>query len=244
MIDTIIVDDEQLSIDLLLYNLNKFCPDVNVIATANNIDDGLELIIRLKPTLLILDIQLQHHTVFELLESINSSQYNIVLVTAFEQYGIQAIKHRVIDYILKPLQASDLIVAVNKVKIKLNESHAIVTHQAHAPSGVNFISVADKGEVLLLKYENVIQLEAKGNYTEITTVNDKTYLTSKLLKSYETYLPENIFLRIHHSHIVNINYVVKYIRSKNGSLYLTNHRTIPISAAKKKEITDLLGLKS
>lgn len=244
MIRTIVVDDEQLNIDLILLISGKYCPEIEVVATACSIDEGLEKIIRDQPDLLILDIEIGEKTAFDLLKVLNNNKLHVILITAYDHYGIQGIKYGVLDYLLKPIQASDFVQAITRVKDRILSLGKYEIPTNPVPDPPTFISVASKEDVALLKREEIMHLEAKGNYTEITTRDLKKFTSSKLLKEYENLMADTSFIRVHNSHIININYVTKYIRTKTGSVQLLNHVIIPIAASKKKEVQELLGLKS
>lgn len=216
-----------------------------MIETACSIDEGLEKIIRYEPDLLILDIEIGEKTAFDLLQVLSHIKLHVILITAYDQYGIQGIKYGVLDYLLKPIQAGDFVQSIARVKEKMRSVTGKQTTSQHQTElQPTFISVASKEDVVLIKREDLMHLEAKGNYTEITTKGLKKYTSSKLLKEYENLLNDPSFLRVHNSHIINIQCVTKYIRTKTGSVQLLNHITIPIAASKKKEVQELLGLKS
>lgn len=241
MIRTILVDDERLNIELMVSDLTKYCPDIQIIATADNVPDAIENIIKLKPDLLFLDIQIHNQTAFDILSAINNGEIYTILVTAYDHYGVAAVKHSVIDYILKPVQVPELMNAVNKVKTQISKQQSTTIANT---STVDFISIPHKEHVLLVKFSDIVHLESHGNYTEITSSQHTKYTSSKAIKEFETMLPSNSFLRVHQSHIINLQYLTKYIRSKNGSLELSNGKIIPISSTHKKEVSLRLGFKS
>ncbi len=239
MINAIIIDDDSLNIDLLTELLKKYSPDVNILATATNVEDGIEIIVKHKPALLFLDIELHGLTSFDILAAIPDTKAHIIFVTAHKQYAIDAFKYYTVDYLLKPIKIQQLLLSIHKYKqlfVHDNSAHTSVKRET------SFLSVSQKDHIELIRVEDIIYLEASNTYTKIYTKDNKVHLSTKTLKENETNLIKSNFVRVHHSFVINIAYIDKYIRSKTGTLLLNNGVEIPISASKKKEISDLLNL--
>jgi two-component system, LytTR family, response regulator len=232
----ILIDDEILNIKSLQHDLAGYCPEVQVIGTANTMESGLEAILKLKPDMVFLDIQLHDKTAFDLLPHIDTNNIHVILVTAYNQYGIQGIKNGVVDYLLKPINVLELVAAVRKVtekRQKLSPDHLL---------NKEFIQVPFKGHVELVKFSDIIHLEAMGAYTHIFLAGNKKIVSSKSMHNMESILPTTDFVRVHHSYIINIHAIDKIIRSKYGSLLMQNNIEIPISASKRKYVAEVLGL--
>lgn len=239
MLRTIIVDDERLNISLLESDIQKYCPELDIIGTADNVTDALELIINKKPDLIFLDIQIHDQTAFDLLNILNDDSLNVILVTAYENYGIKAVKHSVIDYLLKPIQIVELLNAVKKAKnIIQSKSKSI-----QMPIEKEFLHVHTREHVEMIKLTDIIHLSANGAYTDIHLSGNRKIIASKTLKNIEDLIHSSQFLRVHNSHIINKHYIAKVVKSKYGSVIMINGFDIPISASKRKEVAGSLGLK-
>lgn len=233
MIRTLVIDDVQPSVDLIIHEIEKFCPQLTVIGTADNVQDAIALIIKTKPDLIFLDIQLHDQTAFDILDAVHDDNLHVVLISAYDQYGLPAIKHSVIDYLLKPIQTVDLLRAVQKVEKAIRSKQK----EGFVEAGF-YLALPLKNEMKIINALDIIRLEAFSNYTKIYTNDSKQHLIAKTLKEYEKKLPTEFFLRIHHSHIVNLKYVTQFIRGKHGHLRMQDASEVPISAARKKEIIE------
>lgn len=236
-LNALLVDDDYSNNELLRVFLAKYCPSVFVIGTAESVDEALEAIQQVKPDLLFLDIELHGRTAKDILEVIDTNRIMVILLTAYEKYAIEMYKYNIIHYLLKPLEITQLISAVNKAS-KLFASIQKPDKQTEDQELDKFIALPDKEYLNIVKMDDIIRLEASSNYTNIKLNTGKTILSSRTLKEYEDALPKNIFLRVHHSHIVNLKYVTKYLRTKNGSLVFEDGSEIPISANRKKVLTE------
>ncbi|MBK7762262.1 MAG: response regulator transcription factor [Bacteroidetes bacterium] len=237
MLRTIIIDDEQPNIDLLINLTRKYCPEVEIIATADNVNDGLEIVLKNKPDLLFLDVELHSHSGFEILEAVDTEYLNVVMVTAFEKYAVKAFKHSVKGYLLKPVIITELVSVVQKIQ-KLVDKQKGTTEVHQAIDTSKILAISSKEQIELLQLEEIVRLEADGSYTQIYCVDGSIHLSSRPLKDYEDKLPSTIFLRVHNSHIVNIKFVQKIMRTRNGNLVMTDNTEIPVSPNRKKDISD------
>lgn len=237
MLRTIIIDDEQPNIELLINLTEKYCKEIEIVGTADNVNDGLELIVNLKPDLLFLDVELHSHSGFEILNAIDIDKLNVVMVTAFEKYAIQAFKHLVKGYLLKPVIITELVSVVQKIE-KLVQKQKGIAEAMQAIDTTRLLAISSKEQIELVQLEDVIRLEADGSYTLIHCVDGSIHLSSRHLKEYEEKLPTSHFIRVHNSHIVNIKFVQKILRTRNGNLVMIDNTEIPISPNRKKDISD------
>lgn len=240
MLSTIIVDDERLNISLLEANLQKYSPELEIIGTAESVNDAFELIVNKKPDIIFLDIQLHDQTAFDLLEMLDDDELNIILITAYEHYGIKAIKYGVIDYLLKPIQIAELINAIKKVKNKLH----IKAFAKHPIIEKEFLHIHSREHIEMIKLADIIYLAANGSYTDIYLVNNVKIVASRPLKNIEEQIQSANFLRVHNSYIINIYYIDKIIKNKYGRVIMKNGFEIPISATKRKIVAESLGFKT
>jgi two-component system, LytTR family, response regulator len=237
MIQSVIIDDDEVNIALLKSLLNIYCPDIEVKDTATNIEDGLKAIGNQNPEILFLDIEIHNRTGFDLLNLLEKTDMQVVLITAHEKYAIQAFKFAVVDYVLKPIKIEALIQAVNSCKLRLEK---IKTNPKQLVYKKDKLAIHEKGEVVFIQFDDIIHLEASGACTEIYWSANKKTTSSKSLKELEAHLPETTFIRVHNSHIIHLKKVVKVLRQKHGVLVMINNREIPISETRKKAISDIL----
>ena len=237
--NAVLVDDDDLNIILLENLLGKYCPSVNIIGQANCVEEALEVIIKTRPDIVFLDIELHNQTASDLLNAIDLETLQVVIISAFEKYALKMHKYPVTDYLLKPLLITDLISAVNKAQKNIEkEKNKQGDNNATSEKAEKYIAFPEKDHLSITNADEIIRLEAKGNYTKVVTKDEKSILTSKSLGDYEELLPRHKFMRVHNSHIVNLQYVSKYLRTKNGSLVLIDGTEVPISANRKKEVTE------
>lgn len=240
----IIIDDETINLQLLQGLLAKYCPDLNIVATATNVNDGIEVILQHKPNILFLDIEIHGKTGFDILELIDDNAIQVILVTAFEKYTLKAFKYAVVDYLLKPIAIEELISAVSRCKARLLELQKQKDTIPPPDNEPEFIIVHQKDSIEIIKVIDIVHLDSSAGYTEIYTAQNRKILSSKSLSETEKLLPASKFFRVHNSHIVNFNHVLKLIRSKFGTLQMTNGSEIPISQTWRDEVHKRINLKT
>lgn len=233
-IRAIIVEDEAVSRDILRNYISKYCPNVNLIGEASNINDGLELIKNNELELVFLDVEMPFGNAFDLLEKVEDRRFETVFVTAYDHYAIEALNNDASYYLLKPISIDELIKAVNivtEIKEKENElQHKILSPKVSKATGKITIPQQDGFEVI--DVNDIVFCKADDNYTEIHLANSKK-LVSKTLKYFEETLLAYDFARIHKSYLVNINSVIKYKKGKGGSVIVSNGKEILVSSSKK-----------
>jgi len=233
-IRAIIVEDEALSRDILRNYLGKYCPNVEVLGEASNINEAYDLIQKLELDLVFLDVEMPFGNAFDLLEKVEDRRFETVFVTAYDHYAIEALNSHASYYLLKPISIDELIKAVNHVaEIKERENdlqNKILSPKVTAVAGKITIPLQDGFEVL--DVNDIVFCKADDNYTEIHLANSKK-LVSKTLKYFEIALSEYPFARIHKSYLVNINAIVKYKKGKGGSVVVSNGKEILVSSSKK-----------
>lgn len=235
---TLIVEDEQTSRDILKRYLEKYCPTVEITGEASNIDEALVFIRNNSIDLLFLDVEMPYGSGFDLLEKLGKTDFEVVFVTAYNQYAIEALNKHASYYLLKPISIDELIKAVDYVtEIRSREAElqqAVLQPRFEAASGKITIPTQDGFEVL--EMQEIMYCRADDNYTEIFLMNNHKKLVSKTLKYFEDMLREKGFARIHKSYLVNVAFVASYKKGKGGTLYLTNGKELSVSASKKAEL--------
>lgn len=235
----ILVDDEKHSLETTSILIRKFCSDVEIIAELNQPIEAVEIINREEPDLLFLDISMPQMNGFELLNVLTYKDADVIFTTAYDEYALEGFKHGATHYLVKPIEASDLVESVQRVKRKRMEGKS-------QPSGTQGlkpkIPISSLNGIELIEVEQIIRCESDGNYTTIVLPQRKVTV-SKTLKEIEKQLTDfPYFFRLHNSHLVNLNHVSKYIRGEGGSVVLTNNEEIGVSRSKKLELLEVLGI--
>lgn len=241
-IRALIIDDEPKSRENLSFLLREYCPSIELFGEASSPSEGLKLIITTKPDLIFLDIEMQEGSGFELLKALNPSiSIEVIFVTAYDKYGIQAAKACAIDYILKPIDIFDLTKAVEKAerqiapKIENRRLKELVANIDRKEEEKRIaISLSDKIEFVPL--HKIIRLEANGNYTTFHLEGTNKIMASKTLKEFQDILEPLNFLRTHQSHLVNLKKIQSYIKSDGGYILMNDGAQIPISRHKKEDV--------
>ncbi|TDQ30224.1 LytR/AlgR family response regulator transcription factor [Tenacibaculum caenipelagi] len=236
-IRAIIVEDEQISRDILRNYIAKYCPNVELLGEASNIEDAQKLIEKHELDLVFLDVEMPFGNAFDLLEKVENRTFEVVFVTAYDHYAIEALNNQATYYLLKPISIDELIKAVGlvtEIKEKENElENAILTPKATTINGKITIPQQDGFEVVNI--HDIVFCKADDNYTEVY-FKDSKKLVSKTLKYFEDILNENSFARIHKSFLVNVNEITKYKKGKGGSVILSNGKEIMVSSSKKANL--------
>lgn len=235
----IIVDDERHSLETTAILIRKFCPDVEVIAELQSPIDAVEIINKEEPDLLFLDISMPKMNGFELLNVLTYKDSDVIFTTAYDEYALEGFKQGAVHYLVKPIDAEDLVESVQRVKKKRLEG------KSSGISGMGLkpkIPISSLNGVELIEVDQIIRCESDGNYTTIV-LHQRKITVSKTLKEIEKQLIDfPFFFRLHNSHLVNLNQVVKYIRGEGGSVILSNQEEIGVSRSKKMELLEVLGI--
>jgi two-component system LytT family response regulator len=237
----IIVDDEPKSRSNLHDLLQEYCPQVGLAGEAASATEALKLIKLKEPDLIFLDIEMPGGSGFDLLKSLNSQNFEVIFVTAFDKYGIQAVKFCAIDYILKPIDIFELSKAVEKAELQIQrkkENLRLVELVANIDRKEDekriALPMADKIEFIAIN--QIIRLEADNNYTRIFLEGKREYLVCKTLKDYQEVLEPHHFLRTHQSHLVNCRKISAYIKTDGGYIAMSDGSSVPISRQRRDEV--------
>jgi two-component system LytT family response regulator len=241
-ITALIVDDEENSRFTLSEMLRMFCPDVKVIGEAEGVKTALEQTNKLDFDVVFLDIQMMDGNGFDYLRQVENIDFDVVFITAFDQFAIQAIKYSALDYLLKPLDADELKEAVKKVKKKEPKSkknYDVLLDNLKDQEKQKLVLPTNEG-IHIIQIDNIIRCEADDYYTRIFLVDKRMIMVSKTLKNTEELLSGKSFVRSHKSHLVNLQFVKKYVKSDGGYLELKDGTTIPVSRRKKEHILNYI----
>lgn len=238
VLKTIIVEDEQTSRDILRNYLAKYCPNVELVGEAENIQGALQLIRNHTLDLVFLDVEMPHGNAFDLLEQVGDRSFETVFVTAYNQYAIEALNTHASYYILKPVSIDELIKAVDYVAaIKKKEAaleNKVLTTNKAIKQGKITLPVQDGFEVIAA--HDILYCQADDNYTQIYLKEGKKKLISKTLKYFEEALIHFGFARIHKSYLVNVDEIIGYKKGKGGSVVLSSGKEVLVSASQKANL--------
>ena len=246
MTTAVIIDDEAPARDALNSMLQHFCPNVKVIGQAHNVESGYNLILSQKPEVVFLDIQMPDGTGFDLLNKFSTINFKFIIVTAYQEFALQAFRFSAIDFLLKPIDPNELIMAVEKLNETIREEEINqkfqtlienIQPEAKAPQKIILKTFES---VLVVNREEIIRCESHNNYTMFYFANKPKVLVSTTLKEFDDMLSPSGFFRTHQSHLVNLNYVQNYRRFPESVVVLMDGTTIPVSVRKRELLTTLL----
>ncbi len=246
---SIIVDDEEKGRENLRTLLSDHCPEIEVVGVADSVQEARDLVERLTPTVVFLDINMPIENGFDFLEYFSDRRFSVVFVTAYDQYAVKAIKASAVDYILKPIDLLDLRQAVDKLLTIHNEEPAqkagptlaraqvdLLLENLQTPGAFERIILHLPRGIKIVKVSDIVYLKAESNYSNVVLQNGKTVMVSGTLKDYEEILSEDMFFRIHKSYVVNLLHVEEFHHTKNGSVLLSNGARLQVSARRVKDL--------
>lgn len=246
MLNAIIIDDEIRWIEELKLLLGEYCPGVNVLAQYCLSKEGLDAIKKLKPDLVFLDIEMPGMNGFELLEQFTEIPFAVIFTTCYDRYAIKAIRFSALDYLLKPVDTKELIRAIKRVEDKKDLPMAaqfqVLLNQIRVKGqDFNKLAVPTLEGFELIQTDQLMRCNANDNYTCFYMKDKNKIMACRTLKEIEEQLKDfKFFIRVHHSHIVNLNEVVKYIRGEGGHLILSDGTSINVSKSRKDKLLNTL----
>ncbi|PSK88110.1 LytR/AlgR family response regulator transcription factor [Taibaiella chishuiensis] len=243
----VIIEDEVSSQNYLQHVLHAYFPNFEIKAIVDSVPLGVTAINEYTPDIVFLDVEIKAGTGFDVLGNVTYRDFQLVFTTAFSSFAVQAFRHNAIDYLLKPLNETQIIEAVDRCVQKSaeqgraalidnllsnlrNTSGQKIRFVVHDPEGLDFIELSD-----------IVYVEAKGNYTEFKLNNGSKVTTTKKIGELEDSLPKQYFFRTHHSYIVNIRCIKRYYKGRGGYVLLLDNTSIPVSSAKKYDFINWLG---
>lgn len=239
MINSIIIDDEQHCLETLQWQLEKYTSTVKVLQIFNNPIQALEYVKTNPVNLVFLDIEMPEINGFEFLNRVSNIQFDVIFTTAYDEFAVKAFKASAIDYLLKPIDKQDLINAIKKVENKraLNISgmQLEILNESYGPnhSIKDKIAVPTQEGLHFIKIKDIVCCISDSNYTYIHLANQTSILVSRTLKEIESILPNKHFLRIHHSNLINLEQIKKYVRGDGGYVVMEDGKELSVSRSRK-----------
>lgn len=245
MYKAVIVDDELDAIDAIKLILHEHCSEIQVVGTAQSVKRGIEVINETNPEIVFLDIEMPPGNGFDLLEKMPNRQFNVIFVTAYNQYAIKAFKYSAIDYILKPIDIDDLINSVEKVKNiqasqdKVEEKINLLLENIKTDKP-DKIALSTSDGIEFVQIKEIIQIQAEGSYSTLKLLDQSKLVVSKNLGEFESLLEDHPFYRPHQSHLINLNHVRKVTRQGN-EIIMDDGSVAFLSRRKKNQFLELMS---
>lgn len=245
MLRVIIIDDIDSVRKENRIAIETHCPQLQIIAEANSVKSGIEAIKKYQPNLVFLDVEMADGTGFDLLKQIQSITFKVIFVSGHESFAVKAFKHSAIDYLLKPINGKELVVAVNKVQEvveteNFNLKISTLLSNLERPKNLQKLILKTAEKIFSVNIQDIVHCEGETNYTTFYTVDGSKIVVSKNLKEYEISLIDLGFFRPHQSHLINMAYFDHFIKNDGGTIVMKNKAQIPLSQRKKVEFMALL----
>jgi len=241
-INVLIVDDEMGACENLKNILDEYGGGgVNILGTANSTKEAEELIERMNPDAVFLDIEMPIENAFQFLERVSPVPYEVIFVTAYDEYAVRAFKLSAVDYILKPISITELVGAMKKLRERIEykklissvpTSYSDIGRMVSSKTKSQKITLRDANNIEVVDFKNILFIEAQGSYSKVLFVKNnstKEKVMSVSLSDYEELMPSELFYRIHKSYLINCQHVKNIIRDDIGQVVINHEYTLPVS---------------
>lgn len=238
MIKAILIDDEEHCRESLSIQLTRYCPEVSLLTVCSSAAEGLKAIEHYQPDVVFLDVEMPRMNGFELLQQFTEIPFGIIFTTGYDAYAIKAIRFSALDYLLKPIDKDELIEAIAKVYAKpaptINQQFDILLEKLGGkPVKLQRIALPSLEGFELVQLDTILRCESDSNYTYVYLKNGRKILVARTLKEIEELLDGHSFLRVHHSHVVNLNEIERYVRGEGGYLIMSDNASVTVSRSRK-----------
>ena len=245
MLRTVIIDDESVTRETLVQMLRLYCPQTHLVGEAGDIVQGVQLIERTQPDLVMLDIKMPGGTGFDLLKKLNYQDMKVIFISAYEDYALKAFRFHALDYLLKPIDPDDLTDAVNAAAKgqTISTGHQVQKSMPMVnnwPTATRKIALRTQGSIHLVDTSEIIRCESDRNYTRFHFLKNNTILVSKTLKDYDQILGPYGFMRVHKSHLVNLNHILCFDKRDGGFIIMRDGSEVPVASRKRFELLNFL----
>jgi two-component system, LytTR family, response regulator len=241
MVRTVLIDDEIDSIKVLHKLLTTFCPQISIVGAASGVETAKQVILESRPDLVLLDIEMVQGNAFDLLNQLQPLDFRVIFVTAFDNYAIRAFKYSAVDYLLKPVDIDDLRNAIARVQARPLQLDLAQQVQVLLENVGKFHLLKQKMAIgtltglIFVPVHDILRFEAVANYTSIHLCNGERIVATKTIKEYEDLLPEDIFCRIHNSHIINLTRIREYQKGRGGMVIMEDGSVIEVASRRREE---------
>ena len=245
----IIIDDEQNAREVIASIIKRKIRQLQIVATPDSVHSGLLAIKEHNPDIVLLDIQMHDGSGFDLLKKLKTIDFKVIFITAHKEYALKAIKFSAIDYVIKPIDADELVEAIKKAMEAVDHKYIVLSLEAHKN---NFLHEKEPKKIILRTFDSVysinvndiVRLEADGNYTRFFLYDRQKIMVSTIIKEYDELLSEYGFFRTHQSHLINMAYFIRFKKDDGGFAVLKNDFSVPVSSRKRElfmQVIDELG---
>jgi two-component system LytT family response regulator len=245
LIKTIIVEDEHKSLLTLKTLLERYCPEIVVIGTGNCVEASLRILEDLKPDLVFLDIAMPDGDAFDLLNRLGKVDFEIIFITAYNDFALKAFEFSALLYLLKPINYKELQDAVQRY-VKIKPANTIQSRldilNSSLKNHFDKISLPSNDGLIIVEIQDIVRFEAAGNYSTVYMSKEETLVVTKTLNQFEEILTGLYFVRIHNTHLINLKFVKRYQRGQGGTVTMNNGIELAVSRARKNEFIE--GLKN
>lgn len=247
MIKAVIIDDEINNQELISNLLKSYAENVQVVGLANSVDSAYKAIHEHHPDLIFLDIQMPDGTGFDLLKKFDKINFKIIFVTAHQEFAIEAFKYSALDYLLKPLSPANLLAAVKKAEETMGEDELntklkiLLNNIAEPIKNKKKIVLKTMERIYSVDLDDIIRFESDGGYTKVYLTDGKRIMVSKTMKEFDDLLLDAGFLRVHHSHLINMNHLFCFEKTE-GHVVMKDDSIVPVSNRKKDQLLELLNM--
>ncbi len=237
----VIIDDEKKSCTLLSNLITEYCNDVQVSGIAHSVVEGTKIIHKYNPDVVFLDIEMPQQNGFQLFEQFDAINFEVIFITAYDEYAIKAFRFSAIDYLLKPIYINDLEEALHRVRSKREAEETKIKYKVLKENMSNpyqNLALPTAEGMEFIQIEQIVYCEADSNYTHVFLSNNERHIISRTLGKFEELLQEMNFQRIHNSYLINLNHVVRFVKHKHPMIYMSNGAQLKISQTYKNDFFD------
>ena len=246
--NVVLVDDEPSARNVLRLLIEQYCPTLQIVGEAGSVREGFKVIREQRPALLLLDVEMQDGSGFDLLDKFKQPNFKVIFTTAHDKFAIRAFQYYAIGYLLKPVEPEQLVAVVDHLITQPNANGILefITAIRQGPSHKIFdrIALPDSEGITMMNIKDILRLESDSGYTTFHTIDGEKLLITRSIGEFEDVLSADIFFRTHVSHIINLDYVKKYIREDGGCIVMTNGSQIPIARRRKDDFLEALRSRS
>jgi len=247
MLKIAIIEDEEKSLNFIRSIIEQFCPKAEIIGTATHVQSAVTLLRNFKPTLILSDINLPDGTSFDILDQLDEIDFKIIFITAFEEYAIKAIKFSALDYLVKPVDPNELITAIHKAGEQIEHENnnlklkTLLSNVREFSEKLRKIVLKTFDSIYVVDLQDIIRCESDNSYTLFYLKDSRKIMVSNVLKDYDELLADSGFIRVHKSHLVNLNYIDKFFKADGGYLIMKDGSSVPVSQRKREMILDIFN---
>ena len=243
----LIIDDEKPTREFIRKMLESFDLKLEIYTDGESVQSGIEAIENLKPDIVLLDIQMPDGNGFDVLKGVSNKSFEIIFITAYQEFAVQAIKFSALDYLLKPINIEEVKEAVSKAKKRIEGKHTqnnlehLINNLRHPRDKNNKIPISVVNGFQFVPVNTIVYCEADDDYTYIHLTDSQKLTVSKNIKEFEDILANYDFFRIHHSYLVNRDYIKKYVKGEGGTILTEQGNELPVSRRRKQEFLEWLS---